>query len=40
MTEDAAPRQRTFNPLDRDLSSPTRADGPYPVAAQAAGRRG
>ena len=40
MTEDAAPRQRTFKPLDRDLSSPSRADGTCLVAARAAGRRG
>ena len=39
MTEDAARCQRTFNPLDRDLSSPSRAAGTCPVAAQAAGRR-
>jgi hypothetical protein len=39
MMKDAAPRQRTFYPLDRDLSSPSRADGMCP-AAQAAGRRG
>ena len=39
MTEDAALVQRTFNPLDRDLSSPSRAAGTCPVAAPGAGRR-
>jgi hypothetical protein len=40
MTQDAAPRQRTFYQPDRDRSVPSRAEGRFPAAVQAAGRRG